>query len=82
MEETTILELQTKMASGEMTAQSLTEYYLNRIETLDQSGPSINSIIELNPDVLSIAKKRDDERVAGKVRSPLHGIPHRRIPCA
>jgi amidase len=75
MEETTILELQTKMASGEMTAQSLTEYYLNRIETLDQSGPSINSIIELNPDVLSIAKKRDEERVAGKVRSPLHGIP-------
>jgi amidase len=75
MEEATIPELQLKMASGELTAQMLAEYYLNRIETLDQSGPSINSVIELNPDALPIAGKRDDERAAGKVRSPLHGIP-------
>lgn len=75
MEEATILELGSKMASGEMTAQSLTEYYLHRIETIDRSGPSINSIIELNPDALSIARKRDQERADGKLRGPLHGIP-------
>ena len=75
MEEATILELQSKMASGEITAQSLAEYYLHRIETIDRSGPSINSIIELNPDALSIARKRDQERAAGKLRGPLHGIP-------
>jgi amidase len=75
MEEATILELGSRMASGELTAHSLAEYYLHRIETIDRSGPSINSVIELNPDALSIAKKRDQERAAGKVRGPLHGIP-------
>ncbi|NIM96031.1 MAG: amidase [Anaerolineales bacterium] len=75
MEEASILDLQSKMTSGEITAHSLTEYYLHRIETIDRSGPSINSVIELNPDALSIASKRDQERAAGKVRGPLHGIP-------
>nr|BAM62583.1 amidase [uncultured microorganism] len=75
MEEPSILELGSRMASGEMTAHSLAEYYLHRIETIDRSGPSINSVIELNPDALSIAGKRDRERAAGKLRGPLHGIP-------
>ena len=75
MKEATILELKSKIDSGEMTAHSLTEDFLERIEAIDKSGPSINSIIELNPDALSIAKKRDQERKAGKLRGPLHGIP-------
>ena len=75
MEEVTIRELGSKIASGEMTAHSLTEYFLHRIESIDRSGPSINSVIELNPDALSIATKRDQEREAGKLRGPLHGIP-------
>lgn len=75
MEEATILELSSKMASGELTALSLTEYYLGRIETVDRSGPSINAVIELNPDALSIAATRDKERAEGRVRGPLHGIP-------
>ncbi len=75
MEELTIRELGSKIASGEMTAHSLTEYFLHRIESIDRSGPSINSVIELNPDALSIATKRDQEREAGKLRGPLHGIP-------
>jgi len=75
MEEPTIRELGSKMTSGEMTAHSLTEYFLHRIESIDRSGPSINSVIELNPDALSIATKRDRERAAGKLRGPLHGIP-------
>ena len=75
MEESTIRELGAGMASGELSALSLTEFYLHRIETVDRRGPSINSVIELNPDALSIAGKRDQERAAGKVRGPLHGIP-------
>ena len=75
MEEATIQELQSKMASGEMTAHSLVEYYLSRIDTIDRSGPSINSVIELNPEALLIASKRDQERAAGKLRGLLHGIP-------
>jgi amidase len=75
IEEATIRELGSKMASGEITAQSLAEYYLNRIEAVDRSGPRVNAVIELNPDALAIARKRDEERGAGRVRGPLHGIP-------
>ena len=55
MKEATILELKSKMDSGERTAHSLIEDFLERIEAIDKSGPSINSIIELNPDAPSIA---------------------------
>jgi amidase len=75
MEEASILDLQSKMVSGETDAHSLAEHYLQRIEMIDRSGPEINSVIEINPDALSIAQKRDQERSAGKLRGPLHGIP-------
>ena len=61
------------MASGEMNARALSEYYLQRIETLDTS--TINSVIEVNPEALAIADERDRERSEGRVRGPLHGIP-------
>ncbi len=75
MEEANIRDLGSKMASGEISARSLAESYLQRIEVMDRSGPSLNSIIELNPDALAIAGERDRERAAGKLRGPLHGIP-------
>lgn len=75
MKEYTIRELGEKLASGDLTAVTLVRKYLDRIESIDQSGPTINAVIELNPDALEIAHKRDEERKAGKVRSPLHGIP-------
>jgi amidase len=75
MEEYSILELGEKMASGEISAHSLTESYLKRIESVDQGGPKLNSVIEINPDALEIAEKRDQERKDGKIRGPLHGIP-------
>ncbi len=75
MEELTILELQGKMSSGELTARRIAESYLERIAQIDRRGPAINSVIELNPDSLAIADARDEERRAGKTRGPLHGIP-------
>ncbi len=75
MEELTILELQSKFASGELTARRIAERYLERIEQIDQHGPTVNCVIELNPDVLAIAEARDAERRAGKARGLLHGIP-------
>ncbi len=75
LQEWNISELQDKMNSGELTARQLAELYLERIESLDKSGPRINSIIELNPDALAIADDLDKERQAGKLRGPLHGIP-------
>ncbi len=75
LNEITIDELQQKMQAGEYTSHSITEMYLTRIKAIDDGGPSLNSIIELNPDALSIADAMDQERKEGKVRGPLHGIP-------
>jgi amidase len=75
MEEWSIAELQGKMHSGELTSQQIVEMYLGRIEEIDQNGPALNAVIELNPDALAIAGARDQERRSGNVRGPLHGIP-------
>ncbi|WP_414664156.1 amidase family protein [Horticoccus sp. 23ND18S-11] len=71
----TIADLQAAMKSGALTAESLTQVYLARIAAYDQKGPTINSVILLNPKALETAKALDAERKAGKVRGPLHGIP-------
>jgi amidase len=73
--EWTISDLQERMESGELTARRLAELYTERIFEIDKNGPYINSVIELNPNALEIADTLDAERRAGKVRSPLHGIP-------
>ncbi|HWB26161.1 MAG TPA: amidase [Chitinophagaceae bacterium] len=75
LNEATIEGLQDKMKSGELTSRSITEMYVKRIDAIDKNGPKINSVIELNPDALSIADAMDSERKAGKLRGPLHGIP-------
>lgn len=75
LNEITISELQQQMQSGKLSAKSLTKMYLKRIETIDQSGLKLNSVIEVNPDALAIATKMDEERKAGKVRGLMHGIP-------
>ncbi len=75
LNEITVEGLQQKMQSGELTSRAITEMYLKRIEAIDASGPTLNSVIELNPDALSIADGMDEERKRGKTRGPLHGIP-------
>ncbi len=75
MEETTIAELQKKMGSGELSARNIVEEYLRRIDEIDQEGPKLNAIIELNPDALSIADSLDEARKTKGARGPLHGIP-------
>lgn len=75
VEETTIPDLQAAMASGQLTSQRLTEMYLERIRDIDQSGPTLKSVIEINPDALDIAKALDEERLSKGSRGPLHGIP-------
>jgi amidase len=76
LDEITITELQSGMKSGKYTALSLTKKYLERIQEIDKQGPSLNSIIEINPDALAIAAALDRERKdKGSSRGPLHGIP-------
>jgi len=73
--EVTIAELQAGMQAGKITARSIVEGYLARIEVIDKKGPTIKSVLEVNPDALDIADQLDKERREGRVRGPLHGIP-------
>jgi len=75
LDEITISELQDGMKSGKFTARSLVEKYSARIDEIDKHGPAISSVIELNPDALSIADALDQERKTKGARGPLHGIP-------
>ena len=71
--EASIADLQSAMESGALTSLELTSYYLDRIRRHDVDG--LRSMLELNPEALTIAADLDAERAAGNVRGPLHGIP-------
>ena len=73
--ERTLSQLQAEMSSGRLTSEQLTREYIARIVALDQNGPGVNSVIALNPDALSMARRADALRRQGKVLGPLHGIP-------
>ena len=75
LHEATVAELQEMMRSGKRTARAITELYLKRIAAIDKAGPTLKAVLETNPDALAIADQLDQERKAGKLRGPLHGIP-------
>jgi amidase len=75
LNEATVAQLQAMMAAGTLTSVRLTQYYIDRINRLDQNGPGVNAVIELNPDALAIAERMDEMRDDGRVLGPLHGIP-------
>jgi amidase len=70
--EATISQLQAAMTDGQLTSRDLVLGYLNRIQSLN---PTLHAVIETNPNAVSIATSLDNERKAGHVRGPLHGIP-------
>ncbi len=73
--EVTIAELQRRMQSGAETCVSLVAKYAARIEAVNETGPNLRAVIELDPDAAAKAQQLDTERAAGKLRGPLHGIP-------
>jgi len=74
--EATVAALQHEMSAGTLTSEHLTQFYINRIMKLDQKG-GVNSVIELNPDALAIARQADAMRRHGATAGqfPLLGIP-------
>jgi amidase len=70
-----VAELQARMTRGALSSRALTAAYLARIDAIDRAGPTLRSVIETNPDALTIAAAMDAERRAGRVRGPMHGIP-------
>jgi amidase len=75
LEETSATDLAQALASGRLGTEALAQQCLARIEAIDRQGPRLNSVIELNPDALAIARQLDTERRAGRLRGPLHGLP-------
>ncbi|MGB5471020.1 MAG: amidase [Woeseiaceae bacterium] len=73
--EASIAGLHDQLQRGEISAEELAEWYLRRIEVIDSSGPQLNSMIEINPDALHIARSLDSEWKTTGPRGPLHGIP-------
>jgi amidase len=71
----TIADLNAAFSDGSLTSEKLTATYLARIDAYDKKGPTLNTVITLNPKALDQAKALDAERKAGKIRGPLHGIP-------
>lgn len=75
LEEMTLANLQSGMTTGRYTSRSLCQSYLSRILEMDQRGPNLRAVLQLNPDALAIAAELDAERKAKGARGPLHGIP-------
>ncbi len=75
IEELTIPQLRQGYKDGKYTVTQIVTIYLNRINDLDKNGPKLNSVIQVNPDALTIAGELDKELSAGKSRGPLHGVP-------
>jgi len=73
--EADIAKLHDHMQRGELSSEELVRWYISRIDSIDRAGPALNSIIEINPDALGIARALDKEWQASGPRGPLHGIP-------
>ncbi len=73
--EFTIDQLQQGYSNGDFTVTEVVQAYLDRIGAIDDSGPMLNAIIQVNPDALTIAAELDREMKEGKSRGPMHGVP-------
>jgi amidase len=73
--EASIADLHDQLQRGEVSAVELVEWYSDRIASIDDAGPTLNAIIELNPDARGIAQSLDREWQSSGPRGPLHGIP-------
>ena len=71
----TIADIHAATDAGALSSEKLVSLYLARIAAYDQQGPSINSIITVNPQALATARALDAERLGTGRRSALHGIP-------
>ncbi|UCF37276.1 MAG: amidase [Acidobacteriota bacterium] len=75
LDEKSIADLQEAMSQGDLSAQEITQLYLQRIDEIDRKGPELRALIEVNPEAVEIAAALDRERREKGPRGPLHGIP-------
>jgi amidase len=70
-----IATLQRAQSQGQVSSLQLVDAYLARIARIDRAGPTLRSVLAINPEARAQARALDKERAAGHVRGPLHGIP-------
>lgn len=70
--EADITKMHTAMEAGHISSEEIVRIYLDRIHEYDSH---INSILEINPDAIEIARELDKERREKGSRGRLHGIP-------
>ncbi len=71
----TLPEIAAALNAGEVTAEALVEAYLSRIERIDRAGPTLQSVLAVNPDALDDARASDTRRAAGETLGALDGVP-------
>ena len=70
-----LITLRRRFASGEISSEQIVNTYLQRIEMLDRNGPTLRSIIAVNPDAIKQARESDERRQANTELGPLDGVP-------
>jgi len=74
-QDASVTELQQAMTNGDLNAEQLTRYYLQRINTHNRRGANLRAVNSVSENALADARRLDAEREQGNVRGPLHGIP-------
>jgi amidase len=72
IEEMTITQLQQGYREGKYKVSDIVRLYIERINSIDKSGPGLNSIVEINPDAIAIAMEMDKDSTSKK---QLFGVP-------
>ena len=72
---TSLTELQADLDAGRTTSEQLVKSYITRIDAIDRNGPTLQSVLAINPHALDDARALDAERSAHHLRGPLHGLP-------
>jgi Asp-tRNA(Asn)/Glu-tRNA(Gln) amidotransferase A subunit family amidase len=70
--ETTVEEVHAAFEAGDLSAEALTERYLDRIDAYDDD---LNSILTVNPGARERARELDEAFEADGFVGPLHGVP-------
>ena len=73
--EATIAQIESELRAHRLTCRSLVQDYLKRIDTYDKKGPSLNAIVEINPEALKEADELDRRLSSSGAAGPLHCVP-------
>ncbi len=75
LQETTIARIHRAFQTGDLTCPELVAAYLARIDAYDKQGPSINSIVRINPAARAKARELQARFEQQGLTGPLHCVP-------